>query len=356
MKTIILVLVAMLYGADCYGQALNGTPNQSVTGIPNSSLNNSSVTLTGSCGVTNPGSISLGSSATIQISLPVNAQTGTTYTIASTDCGKLVTFNNASSVAVTMPTAGGSYPAGWAFVTQNYGAGTVTLTPSSGTINGGSANLTLSQGQGAWIFSDGTNWQVMLGKSTGSSSGTVNAGTAGQMAYYASSSTTISGNPNATISNGILTLGQSGTAGAVIFNGASSGTATISVSSTGGTLNLGSTNATVTSTGLVTALALINNVNSVSFSATPTFALASGDQTITLTGNVTGSSVSGLATGQLVRFRICQDATGSRTFVWPTAIHGGGTIGPTASTCNSQAFESFDGSTLTAIGPMVINQ
>lgn len=45
----------------------------------------------------------------------------------------------------------------------------------------------------------------------GSSSGTVNSGTAGQLGYYATTSSTISGNPNANITNGTLTLGTTST-------------------------------------------------------------------------------------------------------------------------------------------------
>ncbi len=41
----------------------------------------------------------------------------------------------------------------------------------------------------------------------GSSSGTVSSGTAGQVGYYATSSSTMSGNPNLNVANGTLTLG-----------------------------------------------------------------------------------------------------------------------------------------------------
>lgn len=57
---------------------------------------------------------------------------------------------------------------------------------------------------------------------------------------------------NASLSTGALTLGSSGVAGSIVLNGATSGTATLSVSATLGTLNLGSTNATVTAAGALT--------------------------------------------------------------------------------------------------------
>lgn len=98
----------------------------------------------------------------------VNPQTGTTYTFVQTDCSKLVTFSNASTVAVTLPQAGtaGTFFGGCFIDVQNKGAGTVTITPATSTINGAST-LVLTTGQGAHIVSDGTNYQVMLGAGSG---------------------------------------------------------------------------------------------------------------------------------------------------------------------------------------------
>ena len=73
----------------------------------------------------------------------VNAQSGTTYSIAGTDRAKLVTITNAASVAVTLPQAtasSGAFPAGWSTEIINRGAGTVTITPTTSTINGGAIN------------------------------------------------------------------------------------------------------------------------------------------------------------------------------------------------------------------------
>jgi hypothetical protein len=52
---------------------------------------------------------------------------------------------------------------------KNLGAGTATLTPSSGTING-SSNITLTTGNGAILFFDGTNWKAITTGSSGSTS------------------------------------------------------------------------------------------------------------------------------------------------------------------------------------------
>lgn len=80
-------------------------------------------------------------------------------------------------------------------------------------------------------------------------------------------------------------------------------------------------------------------INLVSYSATPAFNLGLGWlQKITLTGNVTSSSVSNPTAGVTYSFLICQDGTGSRLFVWPTSFHGAMTIGTTLSLCSLQSF------------------
>ena len=95
----------------------------------------------------------------------------------------------------------------------------------------------------------------------------------------------------------------------------------------------------------------------VTFSATPAFAYGSGATTfeLTLTGNVTSSTVSGAGAGQGATFIICQDATGSRTFAWPAGFKGAMTIGTTASKCNVQTFV-YDGTSYYATAAGSTNQ
>jgi hypothetical protein len=102
---------------------------------------------------------------------PVNAQTGTTYTVLTTDRGKLVTHTNASSIAVTLPQAGSGFEAGWFYDVQNRGAGTVTITPTTSTIDGASS-LAVQTNQGCRIFSDGTNYFTQRGLGSGLSAAT----------------------------------------------------------------------------------------------------------------------------------------------------------------------------------------
>lgn len=74
---------------------------------------------------------------------------------------------------------------------------------------------------------------------SGSGSGQVVSGAAGQLAYYPSSTASVSGNANATISNGDLSLGVANTTiGRVKVNGNTSGVVTIQPQAAAGTWTL----------------------------------------------------------------------------------------------------------------------
>ena len=63
---------------------------------------------------------------------PINAQVGTTYTLALTDQGKLVTLSNAGSIVLTVPNeATIAFPIGSFIDILRYGLGSVTVTPQS---------------------------------------------------------------------------------------------------------------------------------------------------------------------------------------------------------------------------------
>jgi len=100
-----------------------------------------------------------------------NAQVGTTYTIVAGDRAKHVTYNNAGAVAVTLPQANGStFGGGWFSYHENLGTGIVTITPTTSTINLGSA-LVLRTGEWGLITSDDANYRVMTtGRITGNQS------------------------------------------------------------------------------------------------------------------------------------------------------------------------------------------
>lgn len=134
-------------------KGLDGAGSGTVTGV---TLGAGLGTAVGSSG----GSITV--SGTAVALKTVNAQTGTTYTVLSTDHTKLVTFSNTSSVAVTLPQATSSFGSGFFFDAANLNNGVVTITPTTSTINGASS-FVLGRFQSVQIFSDGTNWQVTQG-------------------------------------------------------------------------------------------------------------------------------------------------------------------------------------------------
>lgn len=61
----------------------------------------------------------------------MNDQTGTTYTLTNADNGKIITFNNASAISVTVP----SLSVGFNCMIIQKGAGQITLSPSAVTIS-----------------------------------------------------------------------------------------------------------------------------------------------------------------------------------------------------------------------------
>jgi len=70
---------------------------------------------------------------TLAASVATNAQVGTTYTLALSDNGKLVTLANASPVSVTIPTNGSvALPVGAVIMLSAYGSGAVTVSGAGG--------------------------------------------------------------------------------------------------------------------------------------------------------------------------------------------------------------------------------
>jgi len=85
----------------------------------------------------------------------VNNQSGATaYTTQTQDNGALIVLADSSAVAVTLNYA---VTPPWYTTISNQGAGTVTVTPQQGTING-AASATIAPNAFATIFFDGANW------------------------------------------------------------------------------------------------------------------------------------------------------------------------------------------------------
>ena len=85
----------------------------------------------------------------------VNPQLGVTiYSVETTDNGALVILSDGSAIAVGLNSA---VTTPYLVFITNLGAGTATLTPTTGTVNGG-ASFALLQNYTSMVFFDGTNW------------------------------------------------------------------------------------------------------------------------------------------------------------------------------------------------------
>jgi hypothetical protein len=109
----------------------------------------------------------------------INAQTGTTYTLALVDAGAIVTLTNGSAIALTVPTN-----ADVAFATNSVivlicgGAGAVAVAGDTGvTVNSANSDATLAQNDWGLLVKTGTNtWQFTVLGGAGGAGGTVNMG------------------------------------------------------------------------------------------------------------------------------------------------------------------------------------
>lgn len=104
--------------------------------------------------------------------------TATSDNSQATDCGRAVTFSaGASAVAEALGQAGlgGNYVAGCTIAYNNYGTGTVTITPSVSTINNGAGSYALASGSSVTVASNpaATTWDVIAKSAAASGAGTL---------------------------------------------------------------------------------------------------------------------------------------------------------------------------------------
>jgi hypothetical protein len=110
-------------------------------------------------------------------------------------------------------------------------------------------------------------------------------------------------------------------------------------------------------TSLTTAVkaAVGQTAQVVTFSATPVFDCSKGLKfEITLTGNVTSSTLTNVPNGVTIQFTIKQDGTGGRTFVPPSGVPID-TIDPTANAASVQKIEVSSTGAFRAATPMVVS-
>ena len=103
-----------------------------------------------------------------QINLGINTQTGTTYTTVIADNGRLITLNNASAIALTIPlNSVVAYPVGAQLNLAQYGSGQVTIAGSIGVTvvsTGATAatpNLRAQYSTATAVQTSVNNWLVM---------------------------------------------------------------------------------------------------------------------------------------------------------------------------------------------------
>jgi hypothetical protein len=75
--------------------------------------------------------------------------------------------------------------------------------------------------------------------------------------------------------------------------------------------------------------------------------------TLRLTGDVTSSTLINAKSGQLLAFRICQDAAGAHAFSWPVNFRGAGPVSTASSACSQQVF-AYDGTDAIAMGAILV--
>lgn len=99
--------------------------------------------------------------AVATLDLTLNAQTGTTYTIVSTDVNKLVTFNNSGAITLTIPN--GVFTTGQQINIQQIGAGQVTVQGDGTATFTGTGTKLRAQYSAATIICTGTNTFTLIG-------------------------------------------------------------------------------------------------------------------------------------------------------------------------------------------------
>lgn len=313
----------------------------------------------------------------------INAQTGTTYTVLSSDLGKTITLSNASAISVTLPQATGAFAAGYHATFVNVGSSTVTITPTTSLISG-AATFTLNRSQACTIVSDGTNWIVLpmtgLRGATASvaSASTCDIGSVATDRVSVTGTTTITSFgavPNVMrfgAFEGALTLTHNATTlnlpgGASITTAAKDRFIAVSDSSGNWTvlgywkadgspvaINSGSiTYAMLASAAIATAAQYQANTASLLlttdkvWTAAGTVALTDGatitpdfsaglNFTVTLGGSRTLASPSNVKVGQAGFIRIAQDGTGSRTLAYGSNWKFANGAAPTLSTAASK--------------------
>lgn len=311
-------------------------------------------------------------------SIPINAQTGTTYTVLATDRSKHVTFTNSANTSVTLPVATATgFGNGFFFYAENIGTvGVTRITPTTSTINA-AANINLDAGSSAIILSDGANYRafiierygITVNAQTGTSYAILNAdrgklitqSNASASAYTLAAATT----PGYTAN--WFTYVQNTGVGTLTITPATStidGASTLALTTNQGCLIVsnGTNYFTMRGIGGSGGGVSLSNVNvftknqsvspTVVASATGTYtpdASTSNNFQLTLTGNLTLANPTNLTSGMVLNLTLDEDATGGRTITLGTIYKfPGGTVPTWVTTASAKNFISgyYDGTVI----------
>ena len=257
----------------------------------------------------------------------VNLWVAVIVLMAAASSAAQVAVSPFKSPHVTFTDADGAPLAGGCVFT--YLAGTSTplgsYTDSTGsTLNSNPVILDASGSANIWLGPSNYKFAIWSNGGTNCASGALQW-TVDNVPGNLFNNTTISGG---TWSGGTIT-------GAAVSGGTISGAAI-----TGSTIDSTPIGQTTPASGSFTSLA--SAFDAVPFSATPVFPAGSyGYFSMTLTNNVTSSSITGGTDGQLITFNICQNGTGQTvggittgfTFAWPANYTNPPVVNPILSAC-----------------------
>ena len=245
--------------------------------------------------------------------IPVGGVTVKTsnYTAVSGDTGKLISFNSASAVTLTLPAAPPN--ASWNIEVANIGAGTLTVSPNGLNLDGASGSISLTTKQGACIGTDGANYFSQLGAGITSlnslTGGLTIAGAGGNTVTASGSTITITGSGGGGGGGGGLL------AGVLSATPATTSTGFTNAWNQGGTFSssnsaIGITMYDTTAASAIKMQGWYKAYPGVPFTATALFSLPPTGQN----GNNFGFAAMASPTGHLIRWSTRQSSSSQAQF------------------------------------------
>lgn len=147
-------------GTDGYILSADSTQTTGLNWVASTSVLPSQTGNSGKYLTTN-GSSTSWATAVSTLDMSINSQTGTTYTLVSTDVNKMVRLSNANPITLTIPN--GIFTAGQVINIQQTGAGQVTVAGDGTATFTGTGTKLRTQYSAASILCTGTNTFTLIG-------------------------------------------------------------------------------------------------------------------------------------------------------------------------------------------------